>query len=118
MTNKLYESTILISLIFIPILFSCATTQQKQGESKDAEFFNNRGAIYAAKGQYDQAISDFNKALEMSPNYAFDYSNQGTANMNKAQYDQAIYRCSALSSCLTHFILGARCTSLNTTSNS
>jgi len=67
-----------------------ASGKQEQIESKDAQFYNNRGAIYVAKGQYDQAISDFNKALEIDPNYLFAYNNRGTAYMNKDQYDQAI----------------------------
>lgn len=48
MRNKLCKSMMLISIIIIPILFSWATTQQKQVESKDAQFYNNRRAIYVA----------------------------------------------------------------------
>ena len=55
MRNKLYNSTILISVILVPILFSCATTQQKQSESRDAESYLNRGMEYGEKGQYDRA---------------------------------------------------------------
>ncbi len=31
---------------------------------------NNRALAYAKKGQYDLAISDYNKALEINPRYA------------------------------------------------
>ena len=33
-----------ISIIIIPVLSSCGTTQQEQVESKDAQFYTNRGA--------------------------------------------------------------------------
>jgi len=51
---------------------------------------NSRGSSYYHKGQYDQAISDFNKALEINPKDADAYSNRGTAYREKGQSDQAI----------------------------
>ncbi len=90
MRNKLRKFMVLISIIIIPILLSCATTQQKQVESKDANFYFNRGTAYIAKGQYDQAISDFNKALEINPSYAEAYNNRGAVYSRKGQNDEAI----------------------------
>jgi tetratricopeptide (TPR) repeat protein len=40
--------------------------------------------------QYDQAISDFNKAIEIDPRLAHAYNNRGWAYMKKWRYDQAI----------------------------
>ena len=65
---------IVLPTVFL-FLFSCATTQPKQDESRDAKFYNNRGATYGEKGQYDQAVSDFNKAIEMNPLDAEAYNN-------------------------------------------
>ena len=49
----------------------------------DFEFFigdhYNRGCGYYAKGQYDLAISDFTKPIEMNPAYAEAYNNRGLA---------------------------------------
>jgi tetratricopeptide (TPR) repeat protein len=42
------------------------------------------------KGQYDQAISDYTKALEINPRHAMTYSNRGRTYMAKGQYDHAI----------------------------
>jgi len=80
--------------IILPIvlffLFSCASTQPRQNESRDAKFYNNRGTAYGEKGQYDQAISDFNKAIEINPRYNTAYNNRGIVYRLKDQYDQAI----------------------------
>ncbi len=63
---------------------------QKQIDSKDPQFFNNRGVEHMRKGEHDQAISDFSKALEMNPIYVEVYNNRGRAYDKKDQYDQAI----------------------------
>ena len=83
-------STWIILPIVLFFLFSYASTQEKQSESRDAEFYNNRGMAYRDKGQYDQAISDYNKALGINPRYAYAYNNRGIAYGDKGQYDQAI----------------------------
>jgi tetratricopeptide (TPR) repeat protein len=59
-------------------------------ERRDAETYFNRGGLYYKGGEYDQAISDFNKALEVNPNYAYAYRNRGNAYSSKGQDDQAI----------------------------
>ncbi len=90
MRNSLCKSMTVISIIFIPILFSCASTQQKQSEPRDAKGYYNRGCAYGEKGQYDQAISDYNKAIEIDPKSATAYNNRGIAYRQKGQNDQAI----------------------------
>jgi len=56
------------SRIILPIvlffLFSCASTQKS--EQKESRFYNNRRIAYGEKSQYDQAISDFNKAIQIN----------------------------------------------------
>ena len=42
------------------------------------------------KGQYDKAIADFNKAIEINPRFAGFYNNRGLVNEEKGQYDKAI----------------------------
>ena len=76
-------------LIVMVLLFAagCATTQT---DLNDAKAYVNRGVAYAREGQYDQAISDFNKALEINPRDANAYNNRGVAYARKDQYDQAI----------------------------
>jgi tetratricopeptide (TPR) repeat protein len=71
-------------------LFSCASTQPKQDESRDAKFYNNRGIAFAEKGQYDQAISDFNQAIAINPRYNKAYNNRGIVYRLREQYNQAL----------------------------
>ena len=37
----------------------------------------NRGNTYYRKGDFDQAISEYSKAVETNPNYALTYNNRG-----------------------------------------
>jgi len=88
--NKIDNPIRVMVMIACSILLSCATTQQKQLKSREAEGYNNRGFAYCEIGQYDQAISDFSKAIEIDPRLAHAYNNRGAAFLYKAQYDQAI----------------------------
>ena len=88
--NNINNSIRVILIIACSILFSCATTQQTQLKSSDAEVHNNRGFDYCQIGQYDQAISDFSKAIEINPRLAHAYNNRGATYLYKGQYDQAI----------------------------
>ena len=90
MKNYLTKPTWVILPIVLFFLFSYAFTQQKQSESKDADFYFNQGIAYIDKAQYDLAISDFNKALDINPRDAEAYCNRGIAYREKGQYDQAI----------------------------
>jgi len=40
--------------------------------------YNNRGVAYYMKGEYDRAIRDYNKAIELKPDCAEAYYNRGT----------------------------------------
>jgi serine/threonine-protein kinase len=80
----------IILSIVISLLFSCASTQKKQSELRDAKFYNSRGIAYGQKGQYDQAISDFNMAIALNPNDNKAYNNRGFAYRLKGQFGQAI----------------------------
>jgi len=90
MKNGVMKSISIILPIVLSILFSCASTQPKQDESRDAKFYNNRGIAFGEKGQYDQAISDFNQAIEINPRYDRAYNNRGIVYRLRGQYNQAI----------------------------
>jgi tetratricopeptide (TPR) repeat protein len=52
--------------------------------------YTNRGDAYNHKGQYDRAIEDYNKAIQLNPNLAVAYNNRGVAYADKGQYGKAI----------------------------
>jgi tetratricopeptide (TPR) repeat protein len=87
--NRVIKSNWIILLIVLFFLFSYTSAQQKQIESRDAEFYNNRGKAYYHKGQYDQAISDFTKALEINPRDDRAYYNRGFIYYLKKEYDKS-----------------------------
>ena len=52
-----------VLIISIPILFSCASNHRMQ--TKQAEAYFDLGTKHLQQGEYDQAISGYNKALEL-----------------------------------------------------
>jgi protein O-mannosyl-transferase len=50
----------------------------------------NRGLAYQDKGNFDQAILDYNKAIEIKPNLAEAYINRGLSYQDKGNFDQAL----------------------------
>ena len=61
-----------------------------QKPSLDADSYTDRGISHAAKGQYNKAIADFNKALELNPREAKTYLGRGIAYLEKFEYDKAM----------------------------
>jgi tetratricopeptide (TPR) repeat protein len=54
------------------------------------EAYKNRGYAYDAKGDFDRAIADFTKAIEINPKDADAYKNRGYAYDAKGDFDRAI----------------------------
>ena len=52
--------------------------------------YNNRGVVYGIIKKYDEAISDFNKAIEINPNYVDAHYNRGIIHCYKREYDKAL----------------------------
>jgi tetratricopeptide (TPR) repeat protein len=62
-------------------------------DPKNALAFNNRGAAYNNKSDWDRAIADFTEAIRLDPNYAAPYRHRGFAYMQKGNYAQARTDC-------------------------
>lgn len=52
--------------------------------------YNNRGNIYLSRNEYDNAITDYNRALELNQNYAKVFNNRGNAYRRKKEYGKAV----------------------------
>jgi len=57
---------------------------------KLAAAYLERGRGYAAKGDYDQAVEQYNEALKLDPKYAVAYNNRGNVYRDKKDYIAAI----------------------------
>ena len=55
-----------------------------------ANTYTNRGVAYYHKGDYDQAIRDYDGAIRLNPDFAFAYNNRGIAYYQNAAYDLAV----------------------------
>jgi tetratricopeptide (TPR) repeat protein len=55
-----------------------------------ATAYNNRGVAYRLKGNYAQAIEDFNEAIRLVPKYASAFNNRGVAYRNMGDLDRAV----------------------------
>jgi predicted TPR repeat methyltransferase len=53
-------------------------------------FYNKRGATHSSLGQFDKAISQYEKAISLKPNYAEAYYNLGHSYHKLGQLDKAV----------------------------
>jgi tetratricopeptide (TPR) repeat protein len=55
-----------------------------------SEAYNNRGYAWHLKGDYQRAVVDFTKALDITPDYADAHNNRGLALYQMGEYDRAM----------------------------
>jgi tetratricopeptide (TPR) repeat protein len=59
-------------------------------DAKDAIAYFNRGAAFQTKGDVDRAITDFDAAIGLKPDYAAAYENRARAYVAKGDYTRAV----------------------------
>jgi tetratricopeptide (TPR) repeat protein len=52
-------------------------------KGNDAALFNDRGALREELGGYDQAIDNYDKAIELNPNYVLAFGHRCSAQYKK-----------------------------------
>ncbi len=65
-------------------------TPNPVSESMSAADYVTRGLAYYEQGQYEQAIADYDRAIDLNPDDARPYNNRGNAYSKQGQYEQAI----------------------------
>ena len=56
--------------------WSNAGTRAVEVDTKDADYYVNRGNAFADNKDYDRAIADYNKAIELDPQNAYAYNSR------------------------------------------
>jgi len=73
--------------------FRAAKSYKKSKDSKPELAHTNQGTTYSKKGKYNEAIREYDKAIEINPSYALAYYNRSVAYTKTRQYDKAINDC-------------------------
>ena len=66
----------------------CSALLQRNPRDPIAYYY--RGIAYGLKGDFDRAISDYNKAIEFNPTYGAAYDNRARAYASKGDYTHAV----------------------------
>jgi tetratricopeptide (TPR) repeat protein len=82
-------------LVLVILIIVCVVGYRVIIGSRDSNYYNNRGMGYMlkadmSKSDYDNAIQDFSKVIELDPNDEIGYANRGNAYLRKKDYDKAI----------------------------
>jgi tetratricopeptide (TPR) repeat protein len=77
-------------LVLGVLLGACFTSVRQTQAQHSAADYDRQGAAWVKKGEYDQAIADYNQAVRLDPDYAYAYNNRGKAWNRKKEYDRAI----------------------------
>jgi serine/threonine protein kinase len=61
---------------------------------QDCRAYNKRGLAHASMKNYEQAVYDYSRAIQLGPPYAEAYNNRGAAHLMMKSYGQAVIDCS------------------------
>jgi len=70
---------------------SAAIASGRFGDERLAILYYDRANAYRRKGRSDDAIRDFDRAIQLKPDFTLAYNNRGNAYSDTQNYDQAIW---------------------------
>ncbi len=70
-----------------------ATADHSQVKPDCADAYRERGQAWCLKGELDEAIADYSRALRLDPNHVKGYNRRASAWSGKGEYDKAIADC-------------------------
>jgi len=59
-------------------------------DANNSEAYNNMGVVFNQLARYKDAISNFDKSIQLQPGYAQAYSNKALSLLNLGMYDKAL----------------------------
>jgi tetratricopeptide (TPR) repeat protein len=71
------------------MLLACLFISLANSAGNEAEDFNSLGISLTQNGSYDEALINYNMALELDPDYADALDNKGSTLILMGQYDEA-----------------------------
>jgi len=72
------------------LLLAASLVFPTYGIAETATDYNSRGIAKVGKGDFDGAIADYSRALELDPKFAAAYRRRGIAKQAKSDFDGAI----------------------------
>ena len=61
-----------------------------QQDSRNPNFYDNRGNVWRNKGRFDRAVEDYDKAIALAPNFALAFFNRSQAHYLAGRFSQAL----------------------------
>ena len=62
-------------------------------DPNNANYFDNRGNVWRDRGRFDRAVEDYDKAIELSPGFAFAFYNRAQAHYLAGRFSRGAGRC-------------------------
>lgn len=69
------------------------SVESREGALQDSRAYNKRGLAHLTTRNYEQAMIDFTKAIQLDSHYAEAFNNRSTAHLLMANYGQAVVDC-------------------------
>src|SRR5258705_11188169 len=79
-----------IALTVRTLLLAASLVFPTYGIAETAADYNNRGIAKVGKGDFDGAIADYSRALELDPKFAAAYPTRGISNQSRSHLGEAL----------------------------